>query len=99
LKRTSLLSASREAVSSLADDLSILAQLEELPGHAAAVQRAAEIAPADMILGDDGFADADFSGADFTGAVDTRFAGVDAVEDLGMDAAANGDVGIAQVES
>ena len=41
LKRTSLISASRESIQKLGDDLSLLANLEELPGHAQAVQRAA----------------------------------------------------------
>jgi histidinol dehydrogenase len=41
LKRTSLIAASSDAISRLASDLDVLAQLEELPGHAAAVQRAA----------------------------------------------------------
>ncbi len=41
LKRTSLVSAPRNAIADLADDLEILALLEELPGHAAAVRRAA----------------------------------------------------------
>ncbi|HVF10791.1 MAG TPA: histidinol dehydrogenase [Abditibacteriaceae bacterium] len=41
LKRTSLIAAAPTAVAGLADDLEILANLEELPGHAAAVRRAA----------------------------------------------------------
>ena len=41
LKRTSLIAASRESLSNLADDLSLLANLEELPGHAQAIKRAA----------------------------------------------------------
>ena len=41
LKRTSLVAASRATMAKLADDLSLLADLEELPGHAQAVQRAA----------------------------------------------------------
>ena len=40
LKRTSIIAASRESMAGLCDDLSIIAQLEDLPGHAAAVQRA-----------------------------------------------------------
>jgi histidinol dehydrogenase len=42
LKRTSVVSASRGAIQSLCEDLSVLANLEELPGHANAVQRASE---------------------------------------------------------
>jgi histidinol dehydrogenase len=42
LKRTSVISASRDAVAALADDLAVLAELEDLPGHAAAVVRAAQ---------------------------------------------------------
>lgn len=42
LKRTSLISAPRAAIAALGDDLDILATLEELPGHAAAVRRAAQ---------------------------------------------------------
>ena len=41
LKRTSLIGASREALRPLAEDLEVIALLEELPGHAAAIQRAA----------------------------------------------------------
>ena len=41
LKCTSLVSAPRQSIADLADDLEILALLEELPGHAAAVRRAA----------------------------------------------------------
>ncbi|PQV63130.1 histidinol dehydrogenase [Abditibacterium utsteinense] len=41
LKRTSLVSAPRESIAGLADDLETIALLEELPGHAAAVRRAA----------------------------------------------------------
>ncbi len=41
LKRTSLVSAPRESIMALADDLETLALLEDLPGHAAAVRRAA----------------------------------------------------------
>jgi histidinol dehydrogenase len=41
LKRTSLVGAPREAIAALADDLETIANLEELPGHAAAVRRAA----------------------------------------------------------
>ncbi len=41
LKRTSLVGAPRESIQSLADDLETLALLEDLPGHAAAVRRAA----------------------------------------------------------
>jgi histidinol dehydrogenase len=40
LKRTSLVGAPREAIAALADDLEIIAHLENLPGHAAAVRRA-----------------------------------------------------------
>lgn len=36
LKRTSVVSASRESIASLAGDLEVLATLEDLPGHAAA---------------------------------------------------------------
>jgi histidinol dehydrogenase len=39
LKRSSILSIPRDAVQELADDLAIIAELEELPGHAAAVRR------------------------------------------------------------
>jgi histidinol dehydrogenase len=45
LKRTSLIAASPAAVGALADDLEIIANLEELPGHAAAVRRAAGTLP------------------------------------------------------
>jgi histidinol dehydrogenase len=41
LKRTSLVGAPRDAIAALADDLETIANLEELPGHAAAVRRAA----------------------------------------------------------
>ena len=41
LKRTSLVAASRDALRVLADDLTILATAEDLPGHARAVQIAA----------------------------------------------------------
>ncbi len=41
LKRTSLVSAPRESIAALAADLEIIALLEDLPGHAAAVRRAA----------------------------------------------------------
>lgn len=41
LKRSSLVGAPREAIAALADDLETIATLEELPGHAAAVRRAA----------------------------------------------------------
>jgi histidinol dehydrogenase len=41
LKRTSLVGATRAAIALLADDLETIAQLEDLPGHAAAVRRAA----------------------------------------------------------
>jgi histidinol dehydrogenase len=41
LKRTSLIAASADAIGRLASDLDVIAQVEELPGHAAAVQRAA----------------------------------------------------------
>ncbi|MBW3637011.1 MAG: histidinol dehydrogenase [Armatimonadetes bacterium] len=41
LKRTSLVGAPRAAIAGLADDLETLALLEDLPGHAAAVRRAA----------------------------------------------------------
>ncbi len=40
LKRTSIIKAPKASIESLADDLEIIAQLEELPGHAAAVKRA-----------------------------------------------------------
>lgn len=40
LKRTSLVAASPQAIDNLADDLTLLANLEELPGHAQAVQHA-----------------------------------------------------------
>jgi histidinol dehydrogenase len=39
LKRSSIISAPRAAIASLAEDLSTLANLEELPGHAASVKR------------------------------------------------------------
>ncbi len=42
LKRTSLIAASRESIASLSNDLSLLANLEELPGHAQAIERAAK---------------------------------------------------------
>ena len=42
LKRTSIISASRESVRALANDVETLANLEELPGHAKAVCRRAE---------------------------------------------------------
>ena len=42
LKRTSLLAASPQTVASLADDLEIIALLEDLPGHAQAVKMAAQ---------------------------------------------------------
>ena len=42
LKRTSIIEASRASIEQLADDLEIIALLEELPGHAAAVRRAAK---------------------------------------------------------
>jgi histidinol dehydrogenase len=41
LKRTSLISAPKETIAALAQDLETIAHLEELPGHAAAVKRAA----------------------------------------------------------
>ncbi|BCM88316.1 histidinol dehydrogenase [Abditibacteriota bacterium] len=41
LKRSSIVEAPREAISSLADDLETIALLEDLPGHAAATKRAA----------------------------------------------------------
>lgn len=41
LKRTSIIAASPSAIGSLADDLEIIALLEDLPGHAAAARRAA----------------------------------------------------------
>lgn len=40
LKRTSMIEATTPAIVSLADDLEIIALLEDLPGHAAAVRRA-----------------------------------------------------------
>jgi histidinol dehydrogenase len=42
LKRTSLIAASATAVGALADDLEVIALLEDLPGHAAAARRAAQ---------------------------------------------------------
>ena len=42
LKRSSLLAAPQSAIAKMADDLEIIALLEELPGHAAAVKMAAE---------------------------------------------------------
>ncbi len=42
LKRTSLVSAPPSSIAKLADDLEIIAHLEDLPGHAAAVRRAAD---------------------------------------------------------
>jgi histidinol dehydrogenase len=39
LKRSTIISAPRETIASLADDLSVLANLEELPGHANAAQK------------------------------------------------------------
>jgi histidinol dehydrogenase len=45
LKRTSVIAASRESIASLADDLETIALLEDLPGHAGAVRRAAMPAP------------------------------------------------------
>jgi histidinol dehydrogenase len=42
LKRSSIISAPREAIAALAEDLSTLANLEQLPGHANAVQIAAQ---------------------------------------------------------
>lgn len=42
LKRTTLVSASRETIASLSDDLRIIAELEGLPGHAEAVRLAAQ---------------------------------------------------------
>ena len=42
LKRTSLISASRATIADWADDLEIIALLENLPGHAASVRRAAQ---------------------------------------------------------
>jgi histidinol dehydrogenase len=41
LKRTSIISAPQAAIAALADDLAIIAELEDLPGHAAAIRRAA----------------------------------------------------------
>lgn len=41
LKRTSIIEAPKASIEKLADDLEIIALLEELPGHAAAVVRAA----------------------------------------------------------
>ncbi len=43
LKRTSIVAASPRAMQSLSGDLGLLARLEELPGHANAVERAARI--------------------------------------------------------
>jgi len=42
LKRTSVIAASTASIAALADDLETIALLEDLPGHAAAVQRAAQ---------------------------------------------------------
>lgn len=42
LKRTSIIEAPKASIEKLADDLEIIALLEELPGHAAAVKRAAQ---------------------------------------------------------
>jgi histidinol dehydrogenase len=42
LKRSSIIRAPRESVASLADDLSTLANLEALPGHARAAQIASQ---------------------------------------------------------
>lgn len=42
LKRTSLVGAPRAAIAALAEDLETIALLEKLPGHAAAVRRAAQ---------------------------------------------------------
>ncbi|HEX8235999.1 MAG TPA: histidinol dehydrogenase [Abditibacteriaceae bacterium] len=42
LKRTSLIAASSDSIARLANDLNTIAHLEDLPGHAAAVQRAAQ---------------------------------------------------------
>ena len=53
LKRTSIVSASREALASLVDDLTILAQTEDLPGHARAVQIAAQDPFAKTVSDDD----------------------------------------------
>ena len=39
LKRSSLISAPPQAIAAVANDLSILANLEDLPGHAAVVKR------------------------------------------------------------
>jgi histidinol dehydrogenase len=41
LKRTSIINAPRASIAALADDLETIALLEDLPGHAAAVRRAA----------------------------------------------------------
>jgi histidinol dehydrogenase len=41
LKRTSVIAASPAAIGALADDLEVIALLEDLPGHAAAARRAA----------------------------------------------------------
>ena len=42
LKRTTIVEAPKASIEQLADDLEIIALLEELPGHAAAVKRAAK---------------------------------------------------------
>ena len=42
LKRTTLVEAPKASIENLADDLETIAMLEELPGHAAAVRRAAQ---------------------------------------------------------
>ena len=42
LKRTSIIEAPKASIEKLADDLETIALLEELPGHAAAVRRAAQ---------------------------------------------------------
>jgi histidinol dehydrogenase len=41
LKRTSVVAAPPSAIAALAEDLAVIAELEDLPGHAAAVRRAA----------------------------------------------------------
>jgi histidinol dehydrogenase len=41
LKRTSIIHAPRASIAALADDLETIALLEDLPGHAAAIRRAA----------------------------------------------------------
>ena len=41
LKRTTIVEANKSSIARLADDLETIALLEELPGHAAAVRRAA----------------------------------------------------------